>query len=50
VALATAIASLLDDPVRRREMGRAGRALAEREFGVERVVAATLDAYRRCLA
>jgi glycosyltransferase involved in cell wall biosynthesis len=50
VALATAIASLLDDPARRREMGRAGRALAEREFGVERVVAATLDAYRRCLA
>ena len=50
VALAAAIASLLDDPERRRAMGRAGRALAEREFGVERVVAATLDAYRRCLA
>jgi glycosyltransferase involved in cell wall biosynthesis len=50
VALAAAIASLLDDPERRRAMGRAGRALAEREFGVARVVAATLDAYRRCLA
>lgn len=45
-ALANAIQALLTDPERRRGMGRAGRALAEKEFAIEKIVAAHLAIYR----
>lgn len=43
--LADAINALLDDPARRERLARAGRALAEREFDVSRVVSATFAVY-----
>jgi glycosyltransferase involved in cell wall biosynthesis len=46
VALADGLEALLADGERRRRMGRAGRELAEREFRIERIVAAHLEAYR----
>lgn len=46
LALADAIASLLDDPDRCAAMGKAGRALAEREFDVSEVIRRHLDIYR----
>jgi glycosyltransferase involved in cell wall biosynthesis len=49
-ALADALTALLADPARRAQMGRVARLRAEREFGVEAVVDATLALYRRCLA
>jgi glycosyltransferase involved in cell wall biosynthesis len=45
-ALADVIAALLADDVRRRTMGRAGRRLAVRCFGVESVIASHLAIYR----
>ena len=45
-SLATALAVLADDPLRRQAMGRAGRALVEREFGEERVAHDTLALYQ----
>ena len=48
-ALADALQALLEDPERRQAMGRAGRALAEREFAIEKVVDAHLEIYRRLL-
>lgn len=48
-ALANAIQSLIEDPMRRRKMGAAGRALAEREFSIEQVVEAHLRIYRELL-
>lgn len=50
VALADAIQTLIENPVRRRQMGLAGRALAEREFAIEGVVAAHMKLYRELLA
>lgn len=47
--LAQAIASLLNDPPRMLGMGRAGRALAEREFSIERIVAAHMAIYEALL-
>jgi len=44
-ALAEALERLLRDPALRREYGEAGRKLAEREFDVRSVVAATLAIY-----
>jgi len=44
-ALAEAIETLLLDTQLRQEMGRAGRALAEREFSIETVISAHLDIY-----
>ena len=44
-ALADAIQSLIDDPHRRKQMGAYGRALAEREFAIEKVVDAHLAIY-----
>jgi glycosyltransferase involved in cell wall biosynthesis len=48
-ALAEAIYMLVNDPARRRAMGTAARALAEREFAIERIVAQHLDVYRSLL-
>jgi glycosyltransferase involved in cell wall biosynthesis len=49
-ALADAIAILVRDADRRRAMGLAGRALAERQFSVERVVDAHLALYAELTA
>lgn len=48
-ALADAMMALLDDPDSARAMGRAGRALVEREFSLEQVIDRTLDVYDRVL-
>jgi glycosyltransferase involved in cell wall biosynthesis len=48
-ALASAIVSLLSDPGRAREMGRAGQARAQAEFSVQRMVERTLTVYDRAL-
>jgi glycosyltransferase involved in cell wall biosynthesis len=50
VAVANAIRALILDPSLRRQMGAAGRALAERAYGIERVVAAHLSLYEDVLA
>ena len=46
-ALADAIQSLIEDPQRRKQMGASGRAFAEREFSIERVVDAHLSIYEK---
>ena len=48
-ALAEALAALAGDPARRAAMGRAGRALVEREFGEGRIAAETLALYQAVL-
>lgn len=48
-ALAEALAWLLDKPSLRQQMGAQGRKLAEEEFSVESVIAATLAVYRKLL-
>jgi glycosyltransferase involved in cell wall biosynthesis len=48
-ALAEAIAALAADPARRQAMGRAGRALVEREFAEPAIVAQTLALYDELL-
>jgi glycosyltransferase involved in cell wall biosynthesis len=48
--LTAAVEGLLQDHETRRAMGLAGRRLAEREFGVEAVVALHLDVYRTLIA
>lgn len=45
-ALADAVAALARDEALRVRMGAAGRALAERDFGLDRIVRAHLDVYR----
>jgi len=47
--LSYAIERLLNDKALRREMGRKGRALVEREFGIEKIVEETLSLYQRIL-
>jgi glycosyltransferase involved in cell wall biosynthesis len=49
-ALADRILELLNDPVRARAIGEAGRVLVREEFGVERMVAQTAALYREVLA
>jgi glycosyltransferase involved in cell wall biosynthesis len=49
VALADAIQRLTEDPALRQSMGSAGRTLAEREFGIEKVVATHLEIYKELL-
>lgn len=44
-ALALAIQQLIEDHDYRQQLGRAGRALAEREFAIQRVIAAHLTIY-----
>jgi glycosyltransferase involved in cell wall biosynthesis len=48
--LAEAIAALVRDPARRRAMGRAGRALVEREFAESVIAEQTLALYRAVLS
>jgi len=48
-ALAAAIRQLVIDPQRRKRMGAQARILAEREFGVERVVERHVEIYRGLL-
>ena len=48
-ALAAAIIQLAADPERCRQMGQRARALAEREFGLDAVVASTLNVYQELL-
>jgi glycosyltransferase involved in cell wall biosynthesis len=50
VTLAERILELLNDPVRARAIGEAGRVLVREEFGVERMVAQTAALYREVLA
>ncbi len=45
-SLADAVAALAEDEDLRTRMGAAGRALAERDFGLDRIVRAHLDVYR----
>jgi glycosyltransferase involved in cell wall biosynthesis len=45
-AVAAALAALLDDPVRRRTLGKAGRDRARAEFSVARMTRRTIDVYR----
>jgi glycosyltransferase involved in cell wall biosynthesis len=47
--LAAAIRTLLDDPARRRSMGIAARALAERDYAIEHIVSQHLEVYRSVL-
>lgn len=49
-AMAGAIVRLLDDDALRERFGEAGRARVEAHFSVDRMVAGTLDVYRRRLA
>jgi glycosyltransferase involved in cell wall biosynthesis len=49
-ALAKALQSLLSDGARRAAFGAAGRALAERSFGLDMVIDRHLDLYRSLLA
>lgn len=48
--LANALRRLIEDPPLRERLGLAGRYRAEREFGIENVVSATLGLYRECLS
>jgi len=48
-ALAAAIESLIVDPARREALGRAGRRRVEERFTAERMVAQTVQLYRRLL-
>jgi glycosyltransferase involved in cell wall biosynthesis len=45
--LAQALRQLIQDPAARARYGRAGRALAEAHFGIDRITAETLAVYRR---
>lgn len=49
-ALADALQQLIEDPLRRQAMGRAGRRLAVEEFSLDKVVAATLGVYADLLS
>ncbi len=49
-ALAAAIGALLDDPERRRRMGRAGRARVGRDFAIRPMVEKTAEIYRAAAA
>jgi glycosyltransferase involved in cell wall biosynthesis len=49
VALADAIEYLIENPDVRKRMGTAGRALAEKEFAIEKIVAEHMKIYRKLL-
>ena len=48
-ALADAIEYLIDNPDVRKKMGAAGRALAEKDFAIEKIVAEHMKIYRKLL-
>ena len=48
-SLADALQWLIEHPKERADMGRAGRALAEREFGIDKIVDAHLKIYQELL-
>ena len=47
-AVATALRSLIDDPVRRESLGRAGREVVRRDYRDDRTADSLLDIYRAC--
>ncbi|MNN58569.1 putative glycosyl transferase [compost metagenome] len=49
-ALADAMEKLINDSALRQRMGKAGRALAEREFAIENVVRKHLDIYQELVS
>lgn len=49
MALANGIQALIESPGSRKEMGLAGRALAETEFAVEKIVGQHMDIYRELI-
>jgi glycosyltransferase involved in cell wall biosynthesis len=49
-ALADAIEHLIENPSELKNMGRAGRRLAEREFGIDKIVNQHLEIYRELLS
>lgn len=49
-ALADAIQNLVENPDKRREMGEAGRQLAERVFAIEKIVEQHMNIYKELLA
>jgi glycosyltransferase involved in cell wall biosynthesis len=48
--LASAITRVLDDPARAKSMGDSARRLVEAQYGLQRMVSATEDAYREILS
>jgi glycosyltransferase involved in cell wall biosynthesis len=48
-ALAQAIIGLLRDPLRRRQLGQAGRQHARAQFSIEQVLGKTLSVYQRAV-
>jgi len=48
-ALATGLRSLMDDPVRREELGRAGRESVRRDFSAQAMARRTLEVYEQYL-
>jgi glycosyltransferase involved in cell wall biosynthesis len=50
IALASAIKELINNPEKRKIMGKNGRKLVEREFSEEIVVSQTLEVYQELLA
>lgn len=50
VALAGAIQELVENPIKRRSMGAAGRKLAENEFGIQDIINAHLEIYNELLS
>ena len=49
VALADAIQILIEDPALRKQMGLAGRALAEEAFAIEKIVDQHMEIYQELL-
>ena len=47
-ALAEALNDLLRNPIKRRQMGIQGRAIAEKEFSMESIISQTFALYRTC--
>jgi glycosyltransferase involved in cell wall biosynthesis len=47
---AEALCALVEDPARRRRMGRRGRRIVENEFSLEGVIAGTLADYGKVAA
>ncbi|MFT6349729.1 MAG: glycosyltransferase involved in cell wall biosynthesis [Psychromonas sp.] len=50
VALADAIQNLIESPVKRKAMGKAGRELAEREYSIEKIVDLHMQLYNELIS